>query len=330
MNCLEFLNLSNKVKRRTFLRNTTQASLALSLRLTSYASVETFKLGLITDLHQDIMHDADIRLEAFLNKMAQVNPHAIVQMGDFAVPKEENRTITERFNNAHENALHVIGNHDTDGGFTTKECMEFWGMTSDYYSKNIGGYQLIVLNGNDKGSPTHKGGYASYISPQQMEWLQHELEKATKPILIISHQPLAGTIAVDNAKEVQGLLTSYYEKIIVALNGHSHINDHLFVNKVNYIHLNSASYYWVGAKYSHQSYSAEIHKNHPYIEKTCPYKESIFAWLEINPEKKSLELHGRQSEWKGKSPSELNFDRFPELSRNKVIAPKTSDRSLVY
>ena len=47
--------------------------------------------------------------------------------------------------------MHVIGNHDTDAGFTKDNCIDVWGMPGRYYAKNIEGLQLLVLDGNDGG-----------------------------------------------------------------------------------------------------------------------------------------------------------------------------------
>ena len=117
----------NYLNRRHFLKVTTASSLALALPnlLTSqFSSNEKLvKIGLIADLHQDIMHDGKERLTAFLQAMEQFNPDAILQLGDFAYPGDKNKEVIAMFNKAHNNSLHVIGNHDTDAGYTKQQCL---------------------------------------------------------------------------------------------------------------------------------------------------------------------------------------------------------------
>ena len=40
---------------------------------------------------------------------------------------------------------------------TKQQCFDVWGMTGRFYNQRIAGLNLIVLNGIDAGSPTHKG-----------------------------------------------------------------------------------------------------------------------------------------------------------------------------
>ena len=136
---------------------------------------------------------------------------AIFQLGDFAYPGKKNKEIIDHFNNAHPTALHVIGNHDTDSGYTHQQCVNYWGMPAPYYTKEIAGISFIFLNGNEKGSPTRKGGYASLIGEAQISWLKNQLETIDTPIVIVSHQPLLGTLAVDNAEEVQDILSKLFQ-----------------------------------------------------------------------------------------------------------------------
>ena len=53
------------------------------------------KLGIITDLHQDIMHDGPARLKVFLDAMANEKPDALLQLGDFAYPTKGNEVVTQ-------------------------------------------------------------------------------------------------------------------------------------------------------------------------------------------------------------------------------------------
>ncbi len=318
------------LNRREFISCNVKAALALltpavDTHLWMHVPKE-IKIGVFTDLHQDIMHDAPERLDSFLDAMVKVSPDALLQLGDFAYPGEKNKVVIDRFNRAHEKVMHVIGNHDTDAGYTSAQCIAYWGMPGRYYHQRIGGISFLVLDGNEKGSPKHKGGYASYIGEEQMAWLKAELEKTENPVIVVSHQPLAGELAIDNAFEVQQLLSAHAGKILLAINGHSHINASYYVNGVDYLHINSASYFWVGEKFKHESYPKNVLDNHPWIAYTCPYRDALFATLVIDPETQTVRVEGTQSDWVGDSPQTLGFEGMPDLKRGVHIAPSISSR----
>ena len=320
------------VTRRRFLSVSAVAALSLALPRRLAAALKPLKkpvkLGLIADLHQDIMHDGVKRMQAFVDAAAKARPDALVQLGDFAYPNAKNKQVIDLFNSAHNRTLHVIGNHDMDAGHTRRQCYDIWGMPSRYYVDNVAGLNIIVLDGNDKGSPTHKGGYASYIGPEQTNWLKEQLGKLEGPIVVMSHQPLAGAWAIDNAEQIQAILSEAADKILLAVNGHSHIDYLLRAAGVNYLHINSASYQWVGGDYKNKSYAADVHEAYPWIEYTCPYRESLFAMLTIDPQSMKITLEGRASEWVGKSPAQLGKKMHPTLIAGEQVAPRIRDRAI--
>ncbi|WP_316748111.1 metallophosphoesterase family protein [Pedobacter gandavensis] len=292
------------------------------------SKAKSVKAGLITDLHQDVIHNGSERLQDFLRYMKKTEPDFIMQLGDFAYPNDKNKALIDQFNDAHPIALHVIGNHDTDSGHTKAQCLSYWKMPARYYTKEVNGVCFIILDGNDKGSPTHKGGYPAYINDEQKAWLQQQLKEINKPIVIVSHQPLAGVLAVDNAAEIQDILSASADKILLAINGHTHIDCQLFVKNINYVHLNSASYFWMGGEYKHNSYSEEIHKSHPWISSTCPYQDALFTTLTINPANGTILIEGRKSNWAGQSPEALNYKDKTGLTVGKEIVPFISKRKI--
>ncbi|MFO7825275.1 MAG: metallophosphoesterase [Cyclobacterium sp.] len=321
-------SINSTVSRRDFLSRVSVAGLAISIPLSpsiwSNKLESVIKLGMITDLHHDIMHDGFERMAAFVNAMRAFQPDGVVQMGDFAVPKPENTPLVALFQKCSGEHFHVLGNHDIDGGYTYEQCVSQWKMPYRFYKKSIKGLDILVLDGNDKGSPDYGGGYPSYIGEDQFQWLSEQLENTEGPVLILSHQPLAGTIAVDNAKQLQSLLARYQDKIIAAICGHSHTNQMFHHRDVAYIHLNSASYYWVGDQYRHNSFSKQVHDEYPWISRTCPYKDALFAQLTIDPQAGKMSLIGRSSAWVGPSPKELGVDFQPF----DAIQPQISHRFL--
>lgn len=318
--------------RRDFLKTSSAAVFALAipdsvLGLFSNHQQAT-KFGMITDLHVDIIHDPEIRFTSFLEEMKRENVDALVQLGDFAIPKPENQPYIQAFNQAHTNAFHVLGNHDIDGGFSREEVVQKYGMPSKYYSVEVNGIQLLVLDGNDTGSPSYKSGYHSYIDPEQQTWMKKELINAKKPVLVISHQPIAGIYTIDNAIEIQALLSEFSDKILLAINGHAHVDQHVEVGGVNYLHLNSASYYWVGENLAHLSLSEDTHAQYPNLKFTCPYSDPLFAVLTIDPAKKTITLKGKKAQWIGPSPLELGYSIVTPEMQKLHVQPQISDRAL--
>ena len=318
--------------RRGFLGTAAMGSLVLTVPQVAGAAVRALKkpvkIGVIADLHQDVMHDGLDRMKAFTMRMSIDKPDAIMQLGDFAYPNMDNREVIDHFNQAHKQSLHVIGNHDMDAGMTRQNCIDVWGMPGRYYVHEVAGIHMLVLDGNDPGSPTYAGGYAAYVGGEQVEWLKSQLNVIDGPVIVVSHQPLAGPSAVDNAEEIQEILSGAADKVILAVNGHTHIDDVLRVGGVNYLHVNSASYKWVGGDHRHESYPKSIHENHPWISCTCPYRDPLFATLTIDPGTSTILVRGAQSKWVGDSPEALGVKLSAGQETGQQVVPAIRDRRI--
>jgi hypothetical protein len=263
-----------------------------------------------------------------LKEVNRVEVHAKIQLGDFAIPKPANTSFIAAFNQGNIPAYHVLGNHDMDEGYSKEQVIQAFGMPSAYYAQVIQGVRILVLDGNDPGSPTTKGGYASYIGKVQQDWLNQQLVDSKEPVIIISHQPIAGIYTIDNAVEIQNLLSAHSSKIILAINGHAHVNQFLKVGGISYLHLNSASYYWVGEKHRHLSLDAKTHATYPSLAFTCPYAAVLFGVLTLDREAKKLTLMGRKSSWIGPSPLELGYSILSPAEQEMYLNPQISNREL--
>ncbi len=276
------------------------------------ATRKPLRLGMIADLHGGLAVDADKRLDTFLTAMKERSCDALVQMGDFAFPNAKHQHFPDKFNAAHEETIHVIGNHEFDFGLKRQDCYRAWGIQNSFYRRDLGDVRILVLDGNDKGSPTHKGGYPTYIGSEQVTWLKSELEQATKPLLILSHQPLAGRSAINNAMEIQQLFAKYGSKILLCLNGHSHVDSFQQVNGVPYLHINSASYYWVGGE-----------------TRMLYYRDPLFTVLTIDLNAGTAEIAGVQSEWKDRSPKSLGYFNRENPPAESIVTPQIRARRIL-
>ena len=319
------------LSRRDFLSSTGVVATSIVLPPEAMAALakikKPIKLGIIADLHQDLIHDGLARMKAFLDAMNREKPDALIQLGDFAYPTKKNDVVTKVFEKAHPKTLHVLGNHEIDGGHSFDAVAKLWGMKGRYYTENVNGLDLVVLDGNEK-PKNHKSGYPAHIGSQQLEWLAKQLKILKGPILVISHQPLAGPYSIDNAGEVQSLLNSVSDKVLLAVNGHTHIDHVARVDNISYLHVNSASYKWVGGSYRNKSYPAEVHSKFRWVEYTCPYQDSLFTTLTIDPVNGRIDVKGCDSQWVGKSPSQLGVPAKPNQIDGKEICPKIRSRQL--
>ena len=318
--------------RRSFIKSTVLTSLSLALPASILklwaGQTENLRMGLITDLHRDIIHDADLRLQTFLKEIKRMGVHAKIQLGDFAIPKKKNQSFIEAFNQGDIPSYHVLGNHDMDEGYSKEQAIQAFGMPAAYYAQVIQGIRVLVLDGNELGSPTTKGGYPSYIGTVQQNWLNQQLVDSKEPVIVISHQPIAGIYTIDNAVEIQSLLSAHASKIILAINGHAHVDQFLKVGGVPYLHLNSASYYWVGEKHAHLSVDSKTHAAYPSLASTCPYEAVLFGILTLDRKAKKLTLMGQKSSWIGPSPLELGYAILSPAEQEMYLNPQISNREL--
>ena len=109
------------------------------------SALKRLQFGLCADPHHDVMYDTEQRLRTFITAMKPEQTDFILQMGDFCRPYERNRKFLNIWEEFSGPRYHVLGNHDTDGGFTAQKVMDFWKMPHPYYSFDQGGWHFIVL-----------------------------------------------------------------------------------------------------------------------------------------------------------------------------------------
>jgi predicted phosphodiesterase len=323
---------SNTISRRAFLKSIALCagvSFSETLAHGSGEAAETVRFGLITDVHQDIMHDGVKRVRAFVDAMNQTHPDFICQLGDFCYPDERNREFIEQWRAFKGPRYHALGNHDMDAGFSREQTVAFYEMPGRHYSFDAKGVHFIVLDGNDPGGTST--GYKRFIADDQLEWLRSDLQAAAAPVVVFSHQALDDVAGIENCAVVRNVLEGARtrdgrRKVVACFCGHHHDDRATTINAIHYIRINSASYSWLGASYKHQSYSEEIHQAHPWISHTAPYREPLWALVEINPAEGMILITGKSTEWVGPNPWELGIDE--KTMDPATVGPRISDRAL--
>nr|WP_319570467.1 metallophosphoesterase family protein [uncultured Draconibacterium sp.] len=308
---------------------------AILLASCSEKEADVVKFGICTDVHLPTMHDSEHRITTFIDSMKKAQPDFIIELGDFGIPKPEYAPYFDIWNSFEGDKYHVIGNHEMDGGTSRETTLAYRNMESGYYSFNKNGFHFIVLDGNDKSSLEVKG-YKQFVGPDQVDWLKNDLKKAKQPVIIFSHQGInlyhgaKEDYGVQNYREVQQIRENHNaefpdKKVVACFNGHSHWDVADKVNGIYYITITSMSYHWLGDDYMHVRYSKAIDKNFEWIKYTAPFKEPLFAMVEVSTDG-FIKISGKQSEWVGPSPWELGF---PERMK-KYIRPAISDRYLKF
>ncbi len=285
------------------------------------------RFGICADVHKDLVPDADARLKTFVDRMNHEKVDFIVQLGDFCQPAPRNDGFMAIWRSFQGPGYHVLGNHDMDGGFTRDQTVAYWEIPGKFYTFDGGHFRFIVLDGNDKKDPPQTG-YARYMGEAQQQWLREQLEKTDRPVIVFSHQALHEDGGVENGAEVRRILEAANaaagkRKVLACFNGHHHIDNYRPVDGIDYIHVNSMSYFWMGSKYKHTMYSDEIHKAYPVMKYTAPYRDPVFAIVSIEPDG-TIRIEGTWSDWIGSSPSELGY---PVGQDNRVV-PGIANRTL--
>lgn len=290
--------------------------LPLNLRANDLEKGEKLSLrfGLCADVHKDIMHDADLRMEAFVKEATEQKLDFIIQLGDFCRPYDYNQSFMSVWNSFPGKKYHVIGNHDMDGGFSREQVVKYWDSTGTYYSFDCNGYHFIVLDGNDEDASSNRpSGYARFIGREQLLWLENDLNLTSLPTIVFSHQGLDNDLGgIHNATESRLVLeraneNAGFQKVQFVFSGHHHQDYYNQINGIHYLQINSMSYQWLGEEFQQIRYSQEVDDKYPWIKYTVPYKDPIWAIADFSDDK-TFRLFGKLTEFVGPSPEDLGVD----------------------
>lgn len=293
--------------------------------------------AVVSDLHQDIAHDAEERLGTFLRAANDNQVDFIIELGDFCMPKEENKPFLKRWQDYAGEKYMLLGNHDMDN-CSKEEVMQFIGMNNRYYSFDKGDFHFIVLDPNniydgEKYIPYENGNYfgygekVSYVDPEQVEWLKKDLQATDKRCIIFSHQSFE--CSSQNREEIRKIfedenLRAGYKKVAVAFSGHDHTNYMKEINGIAYIQINSASNQWVGEKYAcPERFSDEINQKRPALKYTLPYKDALYGVVTLTGD--GMQLKGVKSEFIAPGPEELGI-----TDRPQPLVPWIEDLQLTF
>jgi len=275
-------------------------------------------MAVIADLHHGLAPDAIPRFKAFIDEVHRRKGIGLaVQMGDFCYSQPDSTPCIELWRELKIPRLNVLGNHDMDK-CDKDAAMKYTGMKSRYGSHEYGGYLFVTLDLNNfkkdgKLVPYSNGNYFTdnathnWADPEQLDWLGTTLRKSTKPVILVSHQPLGfgepGQGPPPEQVEVLDVVTAAAKDnpkgaVAACLCGHMHV-DRLEEHKgIPCLCVNSASYFWSGGM--------------------NPYTKPLFAFMELTTDG-HLVVEGVRGEFV--KPPPANSDRV--VGRSASIADRT-------
>ena len=293
------------------------------------------KVGICADVHRDFFPDNELFLQTFIDNMNDRGDiDFIIQLGDFSSPYDYNLPFLEIWNKFKGPAYHVIGNHETDYGFTNDDAVAFLGAKGAYYSFDTKGYHFVVLSGNDinPGKPVVPYDYHSYIGEEQRRWLADDLDKTDLPVIAFCHQSIDPNLesieyfsSIEQAADTRSILEhandkAGFRKVRLILSGHHHTDFHSFVNDIHYVSINSMSVIWLGYDLLGECYSEEILEKYPIARHMIPYKDPLWAVMTIYADGE-IAIEGRQTEFRGVPLAERGIE-------SPWFVPSISDRLL--
>ncbi|PXV60972.1 calcineurin-like phosphoesterase family protein [Dysgonomonas alginatilytica] len=296
---------------------------------------EAVNFTLFTDIHQDIINDADIRLRDIFEAAEKNSSQFIIQLGDFAMQKPDNKIFVDFWLNYPMEKYSVLGNHDMDIG-TKEEYIEYLRMKAPYYYFDKGIFRFIVLDTNyfidadgetiDYADSNYYGKKNDRISSKQLDWLETLLKDRSKQIILFTHAPVDGTFD-DNESFValRGVLDNAKlagATIVGVLSGHNHIDNHTIRDGINYMQINSASYVWVGERYADRTrFPESVYQTRSALPYTVPYRSALYANISIDSKARLVSIKGSKSSFIPPSPQELDRpEQVNNLTQEKVVS----------
>lgn len=294
------------------------------------------KLLVFTDLHSEIIDNAEERVDSIINAAKSNNVDLIINIGDFGYHATTSKTLCEienqpvnynifynektekyslrsrrllkKFEDIGIPIIHTLGNHDMDFN-SKKTAIEDYGMSNNYYYYDINNFRIIVLDTNyyldenlnevdySFGNNFNQNNKA-ILSYEQIEWLKIALQ-TDKNVIICSHNVLLNDPrGIDNFQLIDKILKNT-EKKILALSGHKHVDKLTINGNISFLEVNSASYHWMGEdNMVKTNYSDDYLREYPVLPYILKYPETLNAIIYID---------GDNIEVKGKG-SDLNLD----------------------
>ena len=280
------------------------------------------RFGIMADAHTEFMHDGPARVRTFLEACQKENCDFCVDLGDFCPPGKMNATDKEKIRSLLKHFplpfYYALGNHDTDAN-KKSAVRAYLGCENQPYSFDLGGVHFVFPDacyfreGNKEieyanGNYRFTRGAISVLPSRELERLREDLAKAKHPAVLFTHHSLIESrTGIRNPQEFRSAIQNAPHGVLLAACGHEHVDRLEKKDGTYYWCVNSMSYYWAGEKYSHTTYGEAIEHEHPLLRAVFPYRDPLFAIVEITDE--TVTVQGRSSEIVGCTPQALQFSK---------------------
>ena len=300
--------------------------------------------AVFADLHAEIMHDGEKRMEKILQAAKEANVDFVIHCGDFCYPigaevcycEEEKmpiniknaykrlsakdaEKIVKTYNGFEKPTYHVSGNHEFDFA-SIDEIINVYNMPSEYYSFHVNGWHFIVLDNNyiktANGSFEHydHSNYfyqdLPYLPPKELSWLEKELEKTNEPTVIFSHAPLFPYVGcIKNHEEFSQILKNAKargKEVKMCVNGHIHVDDLAEIDGVLYYNVNSASNMWVEPLRA-DKYSKKMIEKYPNLIYVIPFQKPTYAIITLDED--GVSVQGMTGKYVQPGPKKVGWKR---------------------
>lgn len=300
------------------------------------------KFGIFADLHLDIMHDGEMRLNEFLDSARKEKPDFVFSLGDFCYPLgcrctkcrdgklpinlknsmehegdiEKNLELLRQYNEFEIPSYHAFGNHEFD--FAHKDALlALFKMPYRYYSFEVNGWKFIVLDPNnykDENGMIHPYEYGNYfgydlpyIDSEQLEWFGKEVSGSSLPIVVFSHQSILGfgNHDIRNNSDLLDIIDASGGRVKMCINGHMHEDRFTKRNDVVYFSLNSISNFWMGEEYEAIRYDDKTEMEFPNLRYVAPYEKPLYTFITLDDDGYSIEP--KKSSFRKPSPSDMHY-----------------------
>ncbi len=280
------------------------------------------RFGIMADAHIDFMHDGETRVRTFLDACQREKCDFCIDLGDFCPPGKTNIEQKSRIISLLREfpiPFHfVLGNHDMDQN-SKADVLSFYGCKEQKNTFEMGGVSFILVDAccfrdgerdfdYDHGNYQHTEGDIPILSSQELSRLEAALSNAKHPAVLFSHQSLIESRSgIRNPEALRAALKKASHGVLLAACGHEHVDRLEEKDGVYYLCVNSMSYYWAGKPFIHTTYGEEIEAKYPILPMVFPYRDPLFAIVEITDE--SISIRGMESEIVGALPQSLNFSK---------------------
>ena len=274
------------------------------------------KFSVFADLHYlpgTFYTNAGQRLDAIRDRAVESGSEFVIHCGDLCHEPTKCGEILRKYREFPMPTYTCLGNHEFERE-SAKDVLDAYGMKEFYYFFDRGGYRFVVLDTNYmsvNGVTTHfelhnhrpmpEGAERRLLPPEEIAWLEQTVMESPYPCVLFSHQSLERVYSdgpLARRREVWELLERLNRdkrRILLAINGHYHMDFLRIRDNIAFLDLNSASYDWIEEKHA-GVYPEEIYRDYSLVSHTLLWNDPIHAVITLG-DHGEIEIEGGKSEY---------------------------------